>query len=284
MAPSKDGACFIIGSTMISHPLCKGKIMLSNCPPRPSKSAQQVQRFTCLILLTSCLTFGLSACANLDKALLAEAGFTALQAITLSDSQIQNLSRQAAMQQDQKNTLAPGDNAYSQRLNRLVKQHANEAGLQLNYRVYLSQNVNAFAMADGTIRIYSGLMDIMSDEELLFVIGHEIGHVRHGHSKKIAQLAYATTATRKGVAAVGGTLGALAASELGQIAQSIVQAQYSQKEELEADDYGLSFMRRHGYSSQAAVTGLRKLGSGGGGLLASHPDSAERAERLASRL
>ena len=32
-------------------------------------------------------------------------------------------------------------------------------------------------MADGTIRVYSGLMDLMTDDELLFVIGHEMGHV-----------------------------------------------------------------------------------------------------------
>jgi putative metalloprotease len=35
--------------------------------------------------------------------------------------------------------------------------------------------VNAFATADGTIRIYSGLMEMMTDDELIFVIGHEIG-------------------------------------------------------------------------------------------------------------
>lgn len=32
-------------------------------------------------------------------------------------------------------------------------------GYTFRYKVYLSPTVNAFAMADGTIRIYSGLMD-----------------------------------------------------------------------------------------------------------------------------
>ena len=46
-------------------------------------------------------------------------------------------------------------------------------------------------MADGTIRIYSGLMDIMDDRELLFVIGHEAGHVVKDHVRRKVQLAYA---------------------------------------------------------------------------------------------
>lgn len=43
---------------------------------------------------------------------------------------------------------------------RLVGQHLQDGSLKFNYGVYLSPEVNAFAMANGTIRIYSGLMDI----------------------------------------------------------------------------------------------------------------------------
>jgi putative metalloprotease len=40
-----------------------------------------------------------------------------------------------------------------------------------------------FATADGSVRVYSGLMDIMDDNELLAVIGHEIGHVANHDSQ-----------------------------------------------------------------------------------------------------
>ena len=36
-------------------------------------------------------------------------------------------------------------------------------------------HLNAFACADGSVRVFSSLMDIMTDEELLGVIGHEVG-------------------------------------------------------------------------------------------------------------
>ena len=55
-------------------------------------------------------------------------------------------------------------------------------------------------MANGTIRVFTGLMDLMNDEELLFVIGHEMGHVVRNHSRKKVALAYSTSALRKGLA------------------------------------------------------------------------------------
>ncbi len=39
-------------------------------------------------------------------------------------------------------------------------------------------------MANGCIRVYSGLMDMMTDNEVEAVIGHEMGHVALGHVKK----------------------------------------------------------------------------------------------------
>lgn len=225
-----------------------------------------------------------TGCETLDSTLMTAATADALKAVTLTDAQIVDLSRQAAAQQDGSNTVAPANNAYSQRLQRLTQRHLTEDGLTLNYKVYLSDSVNAFAMADGTVRVYSGLMDLMTDNELLFVIGHEVGHVKEGHSRKAAQVAYATSAVRKGISAVGGTIGGLAQSQLGEISEKIVTAQFSQKEEKEADDYGLAFMRRNGYPVASAVSSLNKLGSGGGGLLSSHPDSEARAERLKGKL
>ena len=51
-------------------------------------------------------------------------------------------------------------------------------GIPLNFKVYDVIDVNAFACPDGSVRVFSSLMDIMDDDELLGVIGHEIGHCR----------------------------------------------------------------------------------------------------------
>lgn len=238
-------------------------------------------KHTLLTTLTCCSL--LAGCENMDSALATSAALEGYQAATLSDEDIRSVSKQAAEKMDSSNQVAPATSAYSKRLKNLVAPYSVIDGIQMNYAVYLSDTVNAFAMADGTVRVYSGLMDILTDDELLFVIGHEIGHVMLEHSKRQTQLAMSTSAIRKGTASVGGTVGQIAQSDLTSIAENIVHAQFSQREEKSADDYGYAFLGKHNRNQAAAITALRKLGNEGGGLLSSHPNPQDRADRLAGK-
>jgi putative metalloprotease len=226
----------------------------------------------------------MAGCETFDAQLASSAAMDVFQAATLTNDQIRTLSKQAAEAQDKENQLAPAGNAYQQRLQNLVANHQSENGVALHFQVYLKNEMNAFALADGSVRVYSGLMDKLSDDELLFVIGHEVGHVIKGHSKKAAQVTYSVSAARKGVAALGGVPGQIAQSAIGEFSQTLISAQFSQAEEKQADDYGLNFLQRNGHNPQAAVTALRKLGNEGGGLLSSHPNPQDRAARIAGSL
>ena len=183
---------------------------------------------------------------------------------------------------------APAGSAYAKRLETLTAGLARYDGLQLNFKVYQTPEVNAFAMANGTVRLYSGLMDKFTDDEVRYVIGHEIGHVKAGHTKARMQTALRTSALRNAVAATGGTAGALAESQLGALFEQVVKAQHSQGNEREADDYAMRFMKAKKYSPQACVTALEKLDamSGGGGAhwLSTHPSPKERAQRMKAQV
>jgi len=228
----------------------------------------------------------LLGCEDINLRLATEAGQEAIQAATLSDEQVQQLSRKAAERADQQHRIAPPGSEYHKRLQSLVEGHRREGEYSFSYAVYLSSKVNAFALGDGTIRIYSGLMDMMTDEELLFVIGHEMGHVLEEHVREKMAVALAGSALRKGIAAQGNIVGDLARSVLGDFVQRLVTAQFSQQEEKEADDYAFAFMQREGYQASRAVTALEKLSELGGGhsFLSSHPAPEARAERLRKRL
>ena len=65
----------------------------------------------------------------------------------------------------------------------------------------MTREVNAFACPDGSIRVFAGLMDIMDDDELYFIIGHEIGHVAGGDSADKLKLAYTVSGARRAVGA-----------------------------------------------------------------------------------
>jgi putative metalloprotease len=228
----------------------------------------------------------LSGCENTDVMTATNAGRDAVKAITLSDQDLQKIALKSAQLADKQNQVAPPDNKYAKRLNRLVAPQFQEGSLKFNYAVYISPEVNAFAMADGTIRVYSGLMDMLDDGELRFVIGHEMGHVVKNHIKKKTQLAYAASAVRKAVSSQNSAVGEVARSVAGSFAESLMNAQFSQLEEKEADDYGLNFLKREKYSAPDAVSALRKIAklSKGHSFLSSHPDPDKRADRLQAQL
>lgn len=233
-----------------------------------------------------CFVLLLSGCENTDVMTAVDAGRDAVKAITLSDQDVYDIAAKSAQLADKKHVVAPLDNKYAKRLNGLVAQQYQDGNLKFNYAVYISPEVNAFAMADGTIRIYSGLMDMLNDGELRFVIGHEMGHVVKNHIKKKIQLAYAASAVRKGVASQNSAAGEVARSAIGGLTETLMNAQFSQLEEKEADDYGLVFLKRENYSTPDAVSALRKIAklSKGHSFLSSHPDPEKRADRLQAQL
>ncbi len=235
------------------------------------------------ILLFLALVF--PGCEETNVNLALDAGMDAVRAVTLSDEDVHLLAVRASDQADRENRLAPAQNPYARRLKRLAGTSYSFQGHLFDFKVYLSNRVNAFAMADGTIRIYSGLMDMMDDDELLFVVGHEMGHVVKKHIKKKIMMAYAASALRKGVASQAGLAGQMARSGIGDLAQALFNAQFSQEEERQADDYGIFYLKEKGRDVRAGVTALEKLATLGKGhsFLSSHPAPMTRAKRLGAK-
>jgi putative metalloprotease len=238
-----------------------------------------------LLVILFCFLFT-TGCDNTDMLTAIDGGKDAVKAITLSDKDVLAISSRSADVLDRKNRLAPPDNKYSIRLNRIINQKFQDGDVAFNYEVYMSPEVNAFAMADGSIRIYGGLMDMLTDGELRFVIGHEMGHVMKRHIREKIRLAYAASAVRKGVASQNNAAGEIARSVFGGFAESLINAQFSQLEEKEADDYGLLFLKKKDFEPRDAVSALKKLAGLGKGhsFLSSHPDPDKRAERLQAQL
>jgi metalloprotease len=228
------------------------------------------------------LVFFCVGCEETDINLVTQAGIEAVRAVTLNDEEIKRLAMEVSKQSDLKHTVASPDNSYARRLQRLTTDYTQFDGHEFNFKVYLSQQVNAFAMADGSIRIYSGLMDIMDDKELLFVLGHEMGHVVEKHIKKKIMLAYASSAVRKAVASQQSAVGEIAKSAFGALAEDLLNAQFSQQEERAADDYGVMVLKNEEHGVQPAISALMKLVALGNdhSFLSSHPAPESRAERL----
>lgn len=206
------------------------------------------------------------------------------KAATVSDTEIIEASRQMMVYQDKQNKLAPSGDKYAKRLAALTAKHTKEDGLNLNFKVYISPTVNAFATPDGSVRVYSGLMDLMNDDELRGIIGHEIGHAKLGHSASAMKTAYLASAARKAAGSTDGAVGVIANTQLGGMFESVLNAQFSQSQETASDDYGMNFLKTYKYKTTAMESAFRKIaaleGGGSHSVMSSHPDSAARADRM----
>ena len=228
---------------------------------------------------------------NLKKAI--GAGIKAAQAFTLTDAQMADYVRESVKWMDEHNTVSASDSPYTIRLNQLTEGLTEVDGIPLNFKVYEVVDVNAFACADGSVRVFSSLMDIMDDDELLGIIGHEIGHVGLHHSKQAFKQELLTGALKDAISSTGGKAAALTDSQLGALSQSLINAKYSQKQETEADDYGYDFLKQNSKNPWGLVASFEKLAeieqtSGVKSnyiskMFSSHPDTQKRIKHVTER-
>lgn len=137
-------------------------------------------------------------------------------------------------------------------INQVGARVAAHARRKLLFHFYLDPSpdlLNAFALPGGQVVVGLGLINQMkSEDELAFVLAHEIEHIDHYHAVERVQI----EAQLHNV-----SLDAFAA--VAQIPLSLWQAGYSKDEEFEADREGLLLAASAGYSPRGAIDLLTRL-------------------------
>lgn len=246
-----------------------------------------------LMTVLVCLSFINNGYAqfNIKKAINAAA--KTAQAVTLTDEQMAEYVKESVNWMDSHNPVLPEDNPYTVRLKNLTEGITDADGIPLNFKVYDVIDINAFACPDGSVRVFSSLMDIMSDDELMGVIGHEIGHVMKHHSKKAFRTQLLSDAMKDAVASSGGKAAALTESQLGDLGSALINAKYSQKQEKEADECGYEFLVANGRNPWGMAMAFEKLDSmeGNSGtkssyiskMFSSHPETQDRIKKMSEK-
>jgi putative metalloprotease len=159
---------------------------------------------------------------------------------------------------------------------------------QASFQIFNNRELNAMAFPDGRIYITSMMATLVTDDELAFVLGHELTHVKEGHAKN--QMSKATGGALLGailVAVLGGDAGDIRTGA--DIAGGLTYGHYSRKDENRADDGGVRLMSQIGYDPQKAADAMQRLidkyGRGDAGTpilgwFATHPDTQSRKNRL----
>ena len=233
----------------------------------------------------------LSVSAQTDWSRLLTGAVKAGQAYMITDEKLAEIVGKEVAEMDRRNTVCANNNKYTLRLRRLTKGMTEADGIKLNFKVYKTTEYNAFACPDGSVRVFSALMDILNDNELLGVIGHEIGHVALRHSKKAWRSALLRSAASDAIASKSSTWAALSDSYLGNVTSVALSAKHSRYHETQADDYGYDFLKRCGKNPWTMGLAFKKLKAISRQkdrskyekwleAFSSHPDFDERIERM----
>ncbi|PKB17547.1 M48 family metalloprotease [Flavobacterium sp. 5] len=210
---------------------------------------------------------------------------------TFSDENAAAMSKPAVDKMDTENKVALATDPYAIRLARVFGKYTKGEFYTLNYKVYLTKDINAFATADGSVRVFSGLMDVMDDNELIAVIGHEIGHVNNHDSRDAMKALYQKEALIDAAASQSNTIATLTDSQLAKIGSAMIDSKFSRKQESEADLFAYDFMKKNGYDVNAEESAFRILAKMSEGkessfidqMMSSHPDSKLRADNAKAR-
>ena len=159
------------------------------------------------------------------------------------------LARQYVSALPEQSAEARATEQYVNEVGRRVSAHAKR---KLNYRFHLigdANLINAFALPGGHVFIGQGLLDQMtSEDELAFILGHELEHIDHYHAVERVQIEAKLKSLNQDIVAA-----------IAEIPMSLWQAGYSKDQEFEADREGLRIAVAASYSPQGAVKMTERL-------------------------
>jgi predicted Zn-dependent protease len=175
----------------------------------------------------------------------------------------------------------PAQNTLNQLLQRL-ETNLPETQKQQDYRVLYvpEQTVNALALPGNAIVIYSGLVaKAESENEIMMVLGHELGHFAHrDHLRGLMQKLLWQIA----IAYIIGDTSWLQ-SQAATVVNAVSQSQFSQSQELQADEFGLTLLQASYNHVAGATDFFARLSQSRGAnyaFLSTHPAPLQRVAQL----
>jgi predicted Zn-dependent protease len=140
---------------------------------------------------------------------------------------------------------------------------------------------NALAIPGGTIIITDQMIELaQSQEEILAILAHELGHVEHRHS---LQMVIKSSFAAFIATAVTGDAASLSAAVAG-VPILLIQKRYSRQFEEEADTFAFNLLQDHGLSPAAFADIMERIHAGENGtetisFLSTHPVTDKRIQR-----
>lgn len=200
------------------------------------------------------------------------------QATELTDEQEIEYGDQIAAQFNQQVTITSRDQSKVESIGNAITGYVDRTSIPYKFRIIESEEVNAFSMAGGNIWVTTGLLNaVENDDELAFVIAHEISHEDKKHNMRRVQILFRAK-----------EFGGEEAEYFAMIAQNLATMPFGKYQEFEADEWGAYLMYKAGYDTKGAIDFFNKLAkiSGDEGekdlgyIFRTHPYTKDRINNL----
>ncbi|WP_131798800.1 M48 family metalloprotease [Gilliamella apicola] len=187
---------------------------------------------------------------------------------SLSENDILAISQQACIENDNRAIIPPDYHHLNRRLSKIAQSLPKRINnIELNYKVYIDTAPNAWSTANGCIRINSGLIKLLEDNELQAVLAHEQAHIALKHGISLFRQAPYIEITDK-------------ANEL----VIIVKEETSHQYEVEADSYAFNLLVRESIDPIGLLKMLTKMPIHSKNQPTSHPSRIKRMANIVDRL
>ncbi len=131
------------------------------------------------------------------------------------------------------------------------------SNIEYHFYIVNTKVVNAFALPGGYIFVTRGLMDFVDDDdELAAVVSHEIVHVAHRHGVSLYKKSLKNMMLNFLLLVLTRDPNVVVASQM--VQQSKVDI-FGRGAEIEADTYGIRYMKKAGYNPLAMLKFFKKL-------------------------
>lgn len=166
-----------------------------------------------------------------------------------------------------------------------IGSHWSDNAYSFRVQIWDESEPNALALPGGTIAVTTGLLDaVTSENELAFVLGHEIGHFHNrDHLRGLGrEIGFSLVLFAIGIGGGGG-----GAAQLAAVAGQLTQRGFNRGQESAADEFGLRLVvAEYGHTAGATDLFEHLRGAGGAsalaGYLSTHPLHSDRVDRLQS--
>ena len=170
-----------------------------------------------------------------------------------------------------------------------IAQASDRSNLRYEFYILDDKELNAMALPGGIVYINRGLLNLVTDDELAFIFGHEVGHVAARHSVKKLQSEMGFQLLLTLAFSFAGEKNAKTSGDIAQASDmvyNLIALGYSRQDEYEADTLGVKYASWGGFNPKAAISALEKIKKAEAGsgkvpiYLRSHPYIDDRIKAL----